>query len=519
MASRNAQYVVHPAMGGLDTTKAPTLLAADQLSDALNIEYFTSGARKKRLGSTRYNATAITGTGVVTALKDFWRYGASLTPTQKFVGHSGTRIVKDDGDGVWDVLNAAWGTGTSNVCITIAGDYAVFSADNGDAPRTWDQTTEAAVGGTPPTFAFSSFHLGRLWAAGVAAAPSTPYFSAAGDINTWSGADAGTLPTMDAGDGDRIMGISEPWFGRLYWFKGPNFGSVFEISGSSVSTFAQQRLFTGAPCVAHQSIITTPTDIFWASRYGFHSLKTTQAYGDTQQNFISAPIQASFNDLNPNTLSSAYGFYHPRRNIIGWAVREAGKSDNSALFVYNFKLGLRSIWKFTGLSPRSVAVMRDPAAGSTQGSSRMYLGDIDGFVIQCDNTTLTDDNGSAYTASFSTPTYVDLGEGFGPLVEKQLYSVTTFFAPKGNYTADLTVDVDGRTQSATVSFAQTGGALDSFVLNTDILGGSSYDFVETPMQDAGRAIKLTYSQAGSSQDMEIYGYALRIAAAETHALE
>ena len=134
MASKTQRFVVLPANGGRDETTAPILLQPDQLVVANNIEYLIEGSRRKRLGCSRYNATAMSGGPQVTALADFWRYGTSLTPTQKFVAHAGTIIRKDDGDGIWDDVKTAWGTAASETCITIADDFAVFL--NGvDTPR------------------------------------------------------------------------------------------------------------------------------------------------------------------------------------------------------------------------------------------------------------------------------------------------------------------------------------------------------------------------------------------------
>ena len=59
----------------------------------------------------------------------------------------------------------------------------------------------------------------------------------------------------------------------------------------------------------------------------------------------------------------------------------------------------------------------------------------------------------------------------------------------------------------------------NFTLDTDVLGGGALEYMETVIEDRGRGIQLTYSQAGSSQDMEIYGFGIRFAPAETHAAE
>lgn len=527
MPSANLGFLVHPALGGLDTTKAETLLQPDQLVIADNIEYFTSGARKKRGGTARYNSVAMTGSITVTALADHWRHGTSLTPVQKFVGTAGTLIVKDDNDGTWDTIKTAWGTGTSQSNIVIAQGYSVFSNNNNDIPQKWDQTTMTDLTATGlPKFQAASYHLRRLFTVGEQTPisgtnnPSRSPYTAAGDITDFTGGDTGNF-VIDEDDGDRLIGVSRSFYGRLYYFKGPNYGSVHEIAGRTPTTFTRDRLFTGVPCVSHAGIITTPNDIFWASKYGFHSLTTTQKYGDTEQAFISNPIQTTFNDLKQSALNNIVGFYHPLRNVVGWFVNESGQTQNTACFVYNFLLKQWAIWRFTGFNGASCAVMLDPA-GTGVGQPRLYIGGYAGFVYEGDQTTLSDDNAlSAYTAKFRTPKIMRMGEqgGLTELTEKSFFTVTTFFKPKGNYNANLDIDVDTRSQAQTVSMLGGGAVLDSFVLDTDVLGGGALAYAENIIEDRGRGIQLTYSQTGANQDMEIYGFGIRLAQAETHPME
>lgn len=59
----------------------------------------------------------------------------------------------------------------------------------------------------------------------------------------------------------------------------------------------------------------------------------------------------------------------------------------------------------------------------------------------------------------------------------------------------------------------------TFILDTDILGGSEFTYVETPIEDRGRAIQMTWSQGSANQDFEIYGYAVRAFPAETDSKE
>jgi hypothetical protein len=532
MSSKNIGFIVHPAKGGLDTTRAPSLLEPDQLTIADNIEYFTSGARRKRLGTARYNSSTLGAAVVVTALADHWRFGTSLTPVQKFVAAANTIIVKDDNDGIWDTLTTGWGTSSAIVDVVIAQGYSVFANNVGNAPQKYDHTTISNLtsDGTP-RFAASTYHLRRLFTVGEQTAvgggtanPSRTTISAAADITDFlSGGDA-TSFILDDDDGDRLIGISQPYRNRLYYFKGPNFGSVHELTGTTKSTFAVNKVAQGAPCIAHDSIITTPNDIYWVSRYGIHSLQSTQKYGDTEQSFISRDIQTDFNNLNFGQLARTRGFWHPTRNIVGWFVPGGGQSTNNLCLVYNYVLELWAIWYHEGFDVASCAVMIDPA-GTGQGQPRLYMGSYGGFVYEGDQTVQSDDNAlTAYTAKIQTPRYTRFNEAATELHEKVFYSITTFFKPKGSYTVNLDVMVDKRSQSYTVSVAGGGSVLDTGQLDSGpnspfILGGGEFEYAETPINDRGRSIQLTWTQSGANQDMEIYGHAIRAQVAESHALE
>jgi len=49
----------------------------------------------------------------------------------------------------------------------------------------------------------------------------------------------------------------------------------------------------------------------------------------------------------------------------------------------------------------------------------------------------------------------------------------------------------------------------TFILDTDVLGGSDFNYAETIIEDRGRSIILDWSVSGLNQDMEIFGYSIR----------
>lgn len=522
MPSESRALIIYPFIGGMDSTTNPSLVPPGKPVLVENGEYVVGQTPqpvvsiKKRLGTTKYNASAVTGTPAFTALSDFWRHGATLSPTQKFVGCVGDLIVKDDGDGVWDTLLAS-GFGSSDAIsnITIAQGYAVISNNENDAPRLWDQTTLSTLGGTPPNFSASVYHLRRLWTVGDPAQPSRTQYSAAGNIADWSGADTGNI-VFDEDDGDRLMGVSQPLRGRLYFLKGPNTGAVHEIAGSTPTTFTRLKTITGLPCIGHKGVVTTANDLYWVSRYGIHSLNLTQKYGDVEEAFLSWPIQKTFNGLNASRLNQVQGFYHPFRNLVGWFVPSGSNTQNDTCLVYNYALGLWATWKFASFKGASAMVAQTP----TTKAPRLYIGGYAGFVFSGDQTTLADfDATVGYTFRVRTPNHMVMSEEVGVLHEKQFQALTTITRPTGDYTADVNLSVDGRTQSKTIDLEAQGATIGSFVMDTDVIGSEAdTKILETPIDDVGRGLQVEWRQSGVNQDMEILGYAIRYAPGETFAL-
>ena len=59
----------------------------------------------------------------------------------------------------------------------------------------------------------------------------------------------------------------------------------------------------------------------------------------------------------------------------------------------------------------------------------------------------------------------------------------------------------------------------SFVLDTDVLGGSDFNYAENIIEDRGRSITIDWSESGANEDMELFGYSIRFFPAEEEAKE
>lgn len=511
MASRNRLITVFPANGGLNSADPADVIQASQWSEAINVEYTNTGLPRKRGGTTRYNSSALQIGGSdsrLSALADFWRYDVSagvLTGTQKFVAvattASGGIIVKDDGDGTWDTLKTGWGDNDNLPSITLAQGFAVFF--NGEsAPQKWDQTTLSDLNASAPAASGGSYHLRRMFTAGHAAtANSTSNYSAAGDITDWTGADTGTF-IFDENDGDYLVGVSKPFRGRLFFFKGPNYGSIHEVAGTSPATFTKNRIAVGSPAVHHRGIVTTDNDVMWPSLRGIHSLAATQKYGDTEAAIISRPIQDQFDGMTEANLRQIYGFHHPAKNLVGWII--PANTDNAVVF--NYLTGQWSTWRFATQTVWSAMGARTP----TTGVARVYFGTAAGFVLAGDQSTKTDVQGGTNTSilcRLTSPIFYSIAEAVVPHIEKQLHSVSTVYKPQTTGAATITYYRDGTAASDTYTLDMTVGAGDSAVDSGKNIEGRC------------RGIQIQWSQDTAGHDLELHGYVIRLTPAEDTSTE
>lgn len=59
----------------------------------------------------------------------------------------------------------------------------------------------------------------------------------------------------------------------------------------------------------------------------------------------------------------------------------------------------------------------------------------------------------------------------------------------------------------------------TFIMDTSVLGGSGFNYVETIIEGRGRSIIVDWSQGGLNEDFEIFGYSIRYFPAEEEAKE
>ena len=565
MASDLKQFSLHPALGGLDISSDPSVLDPNFLTASNNVEYLEGGQRRKRGGTAVYSTALSTGGGTnpltsgtgkflpatsnpqpVRALADFWTYGTTITPTQQLVAVSGNSIFGSTGDGLWTAITttSSFGsTGSVNTTITLAGGFAVINdpagatlpvaITSGLALKQFNSSGMTSL----PIYTAGSYHLNRLFTGGLSTAPSAVNFTAANNIFDSTGTDTGSF-TVAIGDGDQVMGLSEPFYGSLYVWKGPQRGSVWQISGNTPSAFALAEVAHGAPLLNPKALVSTPTDIYWMSNYGVHSLQTTVKFGNVEQAFLSLPIQSLWRNrlIVRSALQNVWGGWAPDRNIVFWAVTPAGSTTATYLLVYNYALsdpkpGGKKFWSIwilpNGLASGTTILTPSAVDPTHAGDPHMWFRETDGQVYianQDASDSQFNDGGLPYTYTIRTPVitrYPAPGGASPETIEKQHVSVTTYFNPHTpSATAALTVTVDRRQQTYTVDLSGGGAKFDiDAIWDSSLFSGNDFNYFETPIEDRGRSISLQYDQASLNTDCEIFGYSVRYKDAETVPLE
>lgn len=488
--------------GGL--TQGSALVRIPYLIEAENVFYELSGGMRKIGGLEKLNDTEIESGEEIRGIFDFWRQGTLGSPTQKRVIFAGTKILADDADGSF----AAIGTGLTDDAVpsfcTFADDLILSNDAVADVPMKWDQTTFANLGGSPPNFAFCVEHKNRIFAAGVASAPSTLYYSVLGDHEDWSGSGSGNIMIGD-NDGDVITGLKS-FQGNLIVFKGPNMGSIHRITGSTNSDFAQQVIVRGVGSVNHNAIFDMPQDIGFVWSDGtIRSIRTTDRFGDFEQGSLSIPINTFLRDsVNQNGLKKCWAATDPGRNqaVITLPINSSSVPNFALMLDYRFERVRFAKW--TAVNAYSVARVRDPGNNSLHN---LFYGYADGFVRIGNGATRTIDGSTAISSTIQTPHM--LYGSYSKL--KTLRAVGIGVRPRGNYSMTFGWFRDNNAkQTATVT--QGGGDVlgpaddNAFTLDTSVLGGNRFAqrWIDLTEGDEGRSFSYEVSNSGVGEDLECH---------------
>lgn len=479
------------------------------LIDAENCLFELDGGPRKIGGTTRVNASALQSGAAVVGLHDYWRQGTGGSATRRRIVHVGAVVLADADDGTFATSLATGLESGKTPAYETFDDLLIYTSDSTvDVPRSWDQTTSQNLAGSPPNFSFCAAHKNRLWAAGVASNPSRLYYSANTDPEDWTGAGSGSID-IDPNDGDVITGLRSHK-DELWVFKGPNRGSIHQITGSSPTgsdAFARKNYVKGLGACWHNAIFNFSDDIGFVSQYGsVHSLSATAAYGDFFEAALSRPINKEIgNTLNYNRLRNIWAAVDPLTGVVYITMSINANSTNNVVHAMDFRAAPGAIrWsRIPAYAFAALATFVD-----TNGVKRVLGGDYAGFVRRLNIVGRSLDTSTAYTYKITTP-HLNYG---APVVMKTLEQGAIGIQPRGNFNFTFGWTRDDNAQQ-TLTMAQGGGdvlgtaSAHQFTLDTSPLAGSQYVDVYHEFNEQGgefRSVQYQIAQSGLNEDMEVH---------------
>jgi hypothetical protein len=489
-------------------TAAPSggKLVVPFLTTAQNVRYELDGAPHKIGGAEKVNSVTITDP--IMGMFDFWKAGTAGSPTQKRVCHAGTKVYKEDLDGTWDQLIAGLTAGAMP-CYTVYGDLLIISSSaTADAPQKWNQAATAALGGTPPNFAFATNHKNRIWASGNPAYPSRLYYTGYDDPEDWTSSDAGAID-ISTDDGNVITGLYGEHKDLLWIFKGrgnARTATIHYLSGSSpggADPFVPRPFKHGIDCVNHQGIIPFADDLAFVSSNGIYSLAATEKYGDFEQATISRPINGWFRrNVSGTYLPKTWGVNYEARGVALWNITRRGQTESDTILACDYRFTPPRWARWTLPKAASIAMV------SQDGIPELWGGGYTGYALKLDRSS-HDMDGTTYTGKVTLP-WLNFGSS---LFLKTVASGFVQLVSKGNFPIRVGYKRD-RNARQTFTVSQAGGDLltptlgSPFVLNQSTLSGSRSITQPAGMEGEFRDLEFDISNGEANQDMEVHALSL-----------
>lgn len=420
-----------------------------------------------------------------------------LSNRQMIATIGGTRTILTVGGTAWS------GVLTQAVFTTYNDKLIVAVSGTGNIPHQWDGVTATPLSDVSnmPDASIVQTHIGRLWCNDKTNRDRL-HFCETGDQTIWSGnGDSGALDIgVGDGDPDGIIAIFPSFKGNLFVAKRTK---LYRISGYTPEDFTIELVSNGIGCVGQLAVSSVDQDdIYFMSDKGIHSLAATDSYGDFSSAYVSVDIQKTINnDWSRARFNYIRACYVPEINSVAFAVTDEQDTTNQEIWFFN--IPLKSWYRWPELSCETMFSALD------SDKRRLYLGTTEGRLTKTFNGTVydVDSTGSNMAINLTIATgliFVDEA----PTTVKGFKKVGLIYRPVGPHTITTTAKIDNfSTQSVAFTETNAGALLGvDFTLGVSSLG---YEVVLSPytlpIDGYGRGIKLTITQSGINEEVEIQG--------------
>lgn len=482
--------------GGFTFNENTDLVAPNMMvAPSRNVNLHRNG-RGKRGGTTKVNGTVVSGAPRIMGIFDFQLASSSF----QVFGATDGKLYKN----TTTTINT--GMSTSNFFSFAVMAQELYICDGASTVQTWDGaagatsniTTPAADWATTPPIQMIAHGAGasrRMWAI----AGTKVYYSSLANGKQFAGGTSGAIQ-IDTQDAYGLVGGIE-YGNRLFVFDRRR---AYIIDDSNAATanwgYAPGQWLGGA---AHwRGMLIIDSDLLVMADDGqIYSMTGAQQYGDYKQATLTkqAYIDNYMKDnLDLTTIANWHMVFDRDLRAVKLFVTRSGVLTNDTALVYFVDRGPDEGWSVhdnqdstSGYTASCSAEVRTAA-----GTYLVYTGSYVGFLWKLEQSTINDDS-AAYYGGVKTPN-LNLQDS---RLRKHFRQLRVIMRSQGNYDLQVSIWVDGQVVSGgTISMAGSGAALDSFVLDTDVLGGVEFLDGRLELNYVGKRIQFEFFNSGTDQN-------------------
>lgn len=505
-----------PWSGGLDRSNDPALVKPEDYITLQNVDISFRNTKVTREGIDFNWDSATTSTDPIRSLTDYW-FESFGGKARRIVGinESGSisaitnSVTSDD---ITDTANS-W-SNVTRATTTVIGNYLVLGAEGEDNQiKIWDGSSSEAVNlkeytffdeadQDPPNGWVLQRYLNRVWS-NDKDRPDRLHYTTTDNPFEWQGSgDSGAIDVgLGDGDPEGIVAIFPPFKNQLFVAKRTK---LYRITGTTPETFGVELVSDSIGCVSPQAVAQVDTDdIYWLSDRGVHGLLATDAFGDFQSQFISAPIQRDFEErINRSRLENVQARYLPTINSVAFAISPSGSPINSELWLYHINFKYWYYW--TDVDAEALEVMQD------FDRLRFYLGTSTGRVAQAQNnlTSDIDTSGNKVAIDMKLISGVVFTDRT-PATTKNYHVAAIIYRPFTAHSIDVKFKTDA--YAVQTNAFEPPDSIDTlgvdFILGESVLGATGivapYYFT---IDGVGRGFQIEMRNNAIDQKVEVLGY-------------
>lgn len=287
--------------GGVNRRDAPVALASNDLIASENIVPIAGGSIEGRGGQSELFGTAIDSNAIRSLHRFYKQNGTRLT-----IATSGTKVYTVSTSGATEI-NSGYAANKKFSMLTWSAKDKAYWINNSEVLKSYDGTTVATVGGSPPVGSMVELHDNRLWML----QGNLVRFSDLNVDNVWPAANALNISDNAGGTGQFIKS-----FGRGLLIIGKDTG-LYRFEGSPLLGGSLTR-YSDVKCIAPWSAAVTPFGVPFVSDDG---VWTTDGF---ETNRISGKLDPVFSGL----FRTAVGGYYPRKRQYLLAFSTTGAAND-----------------------------------------------------------------------------------------------------------------------------------------------------------------------------------------------